>query len=70
VRALLPGWQKAFIDAGAFFSRPHGSMAKLVFQHYSQANVTALKKVKAIFDPANILNPGALCFDDARGGVS
>ncbi len=69
MKALLPGWQKAFIDAGAFFSRPHGNMAKLVFQHYSQANITALKKVKAIFDPANILNPGALCFDDARGGV-
>ncbi len=69
VRALLFGWQKAFIDAGAFFSRPHGSIAKLVFQHYSQANATALKKVKAIFDPANILNPGALCFDDAPGGA-
>jgi FAD/FMN-containing dehydrogenase len=70
VKARLPGWHTAFIEAGAFFSRPHGTLAKLAFQHYSQANVTALKKVKAIFDPANILNPGALCFDDARGGVA
>lgn len=26
------------------------------------ATVTALKKIKAIFDPNNIMNPGKLCF--------
>ena len=29
-----------------------------------EETITALKKVKKIFDPNNILNPGVLCFDD------
>nr|MDO8112577.1 FAD-linked oxidase C-terminal domain-containing protein [Candidatus Sigynarchaeota archaeon] len=64
VKSRVSGWQEAFIQHGAFFSRPYGNVAKLAFQHYNQANIAALKKVKAIFDPKNILNPGALCFGD------
>ena len=49
---------------GAFFNRPYGTWAKDVFKHQSDQTTIALKKVKKIFDPNNILNPGVLCFDD------
>jgi FAD/FMN-containing dehydrogenase len=60
--------QKLFMDAsetlmksGAFFSRPYGPWADMVYSRYAEG-VTALKKLKGIFDPNNILNPGKLCF--------
>jgi FAD/FMN-containing dehydrogenase len=68
VKSQLHDWEKAFIQAGAFFSRPYGDITSTVFQHYTAANITALKKVKAIFDPDNILNPGALCFGNVKDG--
>jgi len=52
------------ITSGAFFNRPYGIWAKEVFSNHSEETITALKKVKKIFDPNNILNPGVLCFDD------
>jgi len=60
--------KKLFMDAsetlmknGAFFSRPYGPWANMVYRRYAEG-VTALKKLKGIFDPNNILNPGKLCF--------
>ncbi|MGD0231824.1 MAG: FAD-binding oxidoreductase [Syntrophorhabdales bacterium] len=46
---------------GAFFSRPYGPWAKIA---YAGASETAIiqRKVKNIFDPKNVLNPGKLCF--------
>ena len=49
---------------GAFFNRPYGTWAKDVFKNQSDQTTIALKKVKKIFDPNNVLNPGVLCFDD------
>jgi FAD/FMN-containing dehydrogenase len=46
---------------GAFFSRPYGPWADMVYAN-NAAEVAALKKLKGIFDPHNILNPGKLCF--------
>lgn len=43
--------------AGAFFSRPYGSAAEMVFQH-NPVNYDVLKKVKGIFDPKRVLNQG------------
>lgn len=45
---------------GAFFSRPYGAWSKLQYDMDSQ-NTVALKKVKDIFDPNSIMNPGKLC---------
>ena len=60
--------QKLFMEAsetllksGAFFSRPYGPWADMVYGRYAEG-VVALRKLKAIFDPNNILNPGKLCF--------
>jgi FAD/FMN-containing dehydrogenase len=46
---------------GAFFSRPYGPLAQRVYRE-NHPEVQALKKVKAIFDPQYIFNPGKLCF--------
>lgn len=68
IKAKLSTFYDELIESGAFFSRPHGEIAKTVFAHYRLENITALKKVKAIFDPHNIFNPGALCFEKIPSG--
>jgi len=49
------------IKKGAFFSRPYGIWANLVY-HRDAQNTILLKKIKGIFDPNSVLNPGKLCF--------
>jgi FAD/FMN-containing dehydrogenase len=61
VKSLFLEVSENLIMDGAFFSRPYGPWADMVFSRYAEG-VTALKKVKNIFDPNNILNPGMLCF--------
>jgi FAD/FMN-containing dehydrogenase len=60
--------QKIFRDAsdtlmknGAFFSRPYGYWADMVYSRYTEGAIVS-RKLKNIFDPNNILNPGKLCF--------
>ena len=52
---------EALAHMGAFFSRPYGPWAKFAFGHDAQT-VVALRKVKEVFDPNGIMNPGKLCF--------
>lgn len=52
------------MNSGAFFSRPYGLWAKEVYERHEDSTQKALKKVKKIFDPNNVLTPGVLCFDD------
>jgi FAD/FMN-containing dehydrogenase len=52
------------MDSGAFFNRPYGILAKEVYKRHDESTQMALKKVKKIFDPNNVLNPGVLCFDE------
>jgi len=61
VRKLSDTAVKDLLDKGAFFSRPYGENAAMIVNR-DAANVTALKKVKSILDPDNIMNPGKLCF--------
>ncbi|NHI93521.1 MAG: FAD-binding oxidoreductase [Candidatus Lokiarchaeota archaeon] len=53
------------MDEGAFFNRPYGEWADEIYQRVDSDISMALKKVKSIFDPNNVLNPGVLCF---KGG--
>ena len=48
---------KRLLEAGAFFSRPYGTMADTVFKK-NPGNTRLIKIAKKLFDPDNILNPG------------
>jgi len=57
VRALERTAVPALAKAGAFFSRPYGSAAGVVFGQ-NPTSYEILKKVKSIFDPNRVLNSG------------
>jgi len=61
VSGLYRDAARALIDEGAFFSRPYGELAPMVFGR-AAGYTAALKRVKKVFDPKNIMNPGNLCF--------
>jgi FAD/FMN-containing dehydrogenase len=61
VRGLATSAIQPLMSAGAFFSRPFGEGSRMIMNR-DAASVEALKKFKAIIDPAGILSPGKLCF--------
>ena len=61
VKELAAGVINPMIAKGAFFSRPYGESARAILNK-DAATVQALKKVKMILDPDNVMNPGKLCF--------
>ena len=61
VSELLETCSEALIRQGAYFSRPYGIWADMVYNR-DAANKQMIRTIKGIFDPNNILNPGRLCF--------
>lgn len=61
VKELLETGSEALIKQGAYFSRPYGIWADMVYNR-DAANKEMIRTIKGIFDPNNILNPGKLCF--------
>ena len=49
------------MNEGAFFPRPYGDLAPIIYDR-AAGYTMALKRVKKVFDPNNIMNPGNLCF--------
>jgi FAD/FMN-containing dehydrogenase len=49
------------IDMGGYFARPYGAIGDVIYDK-TAAYTTALKKVKQLLDPNNIMSPGRLCF--------
>ena len=45
----------------AYFSRPYGIWADMVYNSDARTT-TVTQKIKQIFDPNNVMNPGKLCF--------
>jgi FAD/FMN-containing dehydrogenase len=61
VKELSASAVMALISKGAFFSRPYGESAGVILNR-DAATLAVLNKLKKIFDPNNVLNPGKLCF--------
>lgn len=61
VKLLVTTGATDLANMGAFFSRPYGSWANIAYSRATETTVVQ-RKVKKIFDPNNVLNPGKLCF--------
>ncbi|MBR6951119.1 MAG: FAD-binding oxidoreductase [Oscillospiraceae bacterium] len=48
------------VPLGAYFDRPYGRLPELLYSDPLARG--AMKRLKSIFDPDNVLNPGKLCF--------
>jgi len=48
-------------NQGAYYSRPYGMWSDIAFNRDAQSTMV-IKKIKGIFDPRNVMNPGKLCF--------
>jgi hypothetical protein len=60
IRALHTELSEQLLQDGAFFTRPYGPWADMVYRKATTYTAT-LKDLKKIFDPNNIMNPGKLC---------
>jgi FAD/FMN-containing dehydrogenase len=49
-------------EAGAYFYRPYGSWKDIAYSNINGEEYAAMKKIKEIFDPRGVLNPGKVCF--------
>jgi FAD/FMN-containing dehydrogenase len=60
-KSLFNEASAAIVDKGAFYDRPYGIWAELMY-HRNAVYTDYLKKLKREFDPNLIMNPGKLCF--------
>jgi FAD/FMN-containing dehydrogenase len=49
------------LNKGAYYSRPYGIWASMAFNR-DAGSTRVIKKIKDIFDPNYVMNPGKLCF--------
>jgi FAD/FMN-containing dehydrogenase len=61
VKNLTNAAVKALLANGAFFSRPYGENTKIIMNR-DAATISVLNKLKKMFDPNYIMNPGKVCF--------
>jgi len=61
MRSFYPAAAAAVLARGAYFTRPYGVVADMVYRKNGDYSVL-LKRLKKHFDPNGILNPGNLCF--------
>lgn len=61
IKTLLMEASPNLAHFGAFFSRPYWPWADIAYRMDAETT-SALRKVKGIFDPRGIMNPGKLCF--------
>jgi FAD/FMN-containing dehydrogenase len=61
VRALYKEAVTLMLNEGAVFTRPYGDLAPIVYER-AASYASHLKRLKRVFDPNQIMNPGNLCF--------
>jgi FAD/FMN-containing dehydrogenase len=61
VKRLVAEASEALMRQGAYFSRPYGEWAEMVYKRDADSR-RILRVVKQIVDPKNVMNPGKLCF--------
>jgi FAD/FMN-containing dehydrogenase len=61
VETLFRNTSRALFRQGAYFSRPYGIWAGMIY-NADERNTVVTQKIKKLFDPHNIMNPGKLCF--------
>ena len=61
VKDLSVSAVRALMAKEAFFSRPYGLSTGMVMNR-DAATVEVLNKLKNIFDPNHVMNPGKVCF--------
>ncbi|OGN90403.1 MAG: hypothetical protein A2Z70_00905 [Chloroflexi bacterium RBG_13_48_17] len=61
VKELSNSATRGLLAKGAFFSRPYGESAGMILNR-DAATIAVLTKLKKMFDPNNIMNPGKVCF--------
>ena len=61
IRGLYADAARAALDRGAYFTRPYGVVADMVYRKYGDYT-SILRRLKKLFDPNAILSPGNLCF--------
>ena len=59
--ALFRDASRRLFNQNAFFSRPYGIWADMVYNADARTTIVT-QKIKHIFDPNHIMNPGKLCF--------
>jgi FAD/FMN-containing dehydrogenase len=61
VKGLFAKASEELGKQGAFFSRPYGIWADMAYSRNAE-HTSLSRKLKGLFDPNNVLNPGKLCF--------
>lgn len=61
IRALYAKAAATVLAKGAYFTRPYPMVARMVHERNGDY-VELIKRVKKIYDPNSVLNPGNLCF--------
>jgi hypothetical protein len=61
VKSIWIKASKTLMNKGAYFSRPYGQWAAMMYER-SGTYSNKLKEIKKELDPNNIMNPGKLCF--------
>ena len=60
MKKLFVAASEALAGMGAYYSRPYGIWSRLQLNKDAQS-AGVIQKLKGIFDPNQVLNPGKLC---------